>query len=80
MCELIFRENNDKYDDRVIEVGRWHERDDGSRFFSSVLDICPVNKEVRTDCGDSYMDYSVSFDVFMKIADKIKEIEGEKNE
>ena len=78
MCELIFRENNDKYDDKVIEVGRWHERNDGSKFFSSVLDICPVNKEVRTDCGDSYMDYSIDFDTFLEVADTIKKLRKER--
>ena len=78
MRELIFRENNDKYNVKVIEAGSWYKRDDGSKFFSSILDIDPINKEVRTDCGDSYMDYSISFDTFLTIAKKIKEIE-EKN-
>lgn len=75
MIELVFRENNDKYDDSVIEAGYWGKRNDGSEFFSSVLDIAPKAKEVRTDCGDSYMDYSIGFKEFLKIADKIKEIE-----
>lgn len=74
MSELIFRENDDKYDDKVIEAGRWYERNDGSKFFSSRLDISPTNKKVLTDCGDSYMDYSISFDDFLAIADKIREI------
>lgn len=74
MSGLIFRENNDKYDDRVIEAGYWCERNDGNRFFSSRLDISPINKKVRTDCGDSYMDYSISFDDFLAIADKIREL------
>lgn len=74
MSELIFRENNDKYDDKVIEAGNWYKRDDGSKFFSSKLDLSLINKEVRTDCGDTYMDYSVSFDDFLAIADKIREI------
>lgn len=72
MSGLIFRENNDKYDDKVIEAGNWYERNDGSKFFSSKLDISLTNKEVRTDCGDTYMDYSISFDDFLAIADKIR--------
>ena len=75
MSKLIFRENNDKYGDKVIEAGEWWERNDGSKFFSSRLDISPINKEVRTDCGDSYMDYSISFDDFLAVADKIRELE-----
>ena len=74
MSELVFRENNDKYDDKVIEAGEWWERDDDSKFFSSKLDISLTNKEVRTDCGDAYMDYSISFDDFLAIADKIREL------
>lgn len=74
MSGLIFRENNDKYGDKVIEAGNWYERDDGSKFFSSELDLSLTNKEVRTDCGDTYMDYSISFDDFLAIADKIREI------
>lgn len=74
MSGLIFRENNDKYGDKVIEAGNLYERDDGSKFFSSKLDISLINKEVRTDCGDHYMDYGISFDDFLAIADKIKEL------
>lgn len=73
--ELVFRENPDKYDDPVIEAGRWYEANDGKKFFSSILDISLVNKEVRTDCGDSYMDYSINFDAFLEIAEKIKELD-----
>ena len=64
--KIIFRENNDKYDNPVIECGNWFKRDDGSEFFSSILDIDSKNREVETDCGDSYMDYSISFDVDAK--------------
>lgn len=78
MKDLVFRENQDKYDDKVIEVGTWGERIDGSKFFSSMLDICPTNKEVRTDCGDSYMDYSISFEEFLAVANKIRELEDGK--
>lgn len=77
MSELIFRKNGDKYGDNVIEAGYWVERDDGSKFFSSMLDILLTNKEVRTDCGDTYMDYSITFDNFLAIADKIRELEEE---
>ena len=75
MRGLVFRENNDKYDSKVIEAGSWDERYDGSKFFSSILDIDPINKIVITDCGDSYMDYSIDFDTFLKISDKIRELE-----
>ncbi len=29
--------------------------------------------EVRTNCGDGYMDYNIPFDSFLKFADFIKE-------
>lgn len=74
MSRLVFRQNKDKYDDEVVEAGYWCERNDGSKFFSSRLDISMVNKEVRTDCGDSYMDYSINFDDFLAIADKVREL------
>lgn len=78
MGKLVFRENNDKYDEPVIEVGDWWVRDDGSRFFSAVLDIMPKEEQVLTDCGDTYMDYSISFDTILAVADKIKELRKEK--
>ena len=80
MKDLVFRENDNKHDVPVIEVGDWCERNDGSKFFSSLLDIDPVNKEVYTDCGDAYMDYSVSFETFLAIADKIRELERREDE
>lgn len=75
MKGLIFRENKDKYDNPVIECGNWFKRDDESEFFSSILDIDLKNREVETDCGDPYMDYSIGFDEFLAIADKIRELE-----
>lgn len=78
MSKLIFRENKDKYDEPVIEVGNWWVRDDGSRFFSVVLDIMPKENTVYTSCGDTYYDYGVSFDTILAVADKIKEIRKEK--
>lgn len=76
MEKLIFRENKDKYSERtVIECGYWSKRYDGSKFFSSVLDINLKDHEVETDCGDHYMDYSIGFDEFLAIADKIRELE-----
>lgn len=74
MSELIFRGNNDKYGHKVIEAGKWYEREDGSKFFSSKLDLSLTDKAVFTDCGDHYMDYGISFDDFLVIADKIKEL------
>lgn len=73
--ELIFRENNNKYDEPVIEVGHCMKRNDGSEFFSSTLDIMPKERMVYTDCGDSYMDYGISYDIFLAVANKIKELE-----
>ena len=77
MKKLIFRENKNKYYGRtVIECGYFDKRYDGSEFFSSIFDIDFKNREVETDCGDSYMDYSIGFDEFLAIADKIRELEG----
>lgn len=75
MSELIFRENKDKYEEPVIEVGHYMKRNDGSDFFSSTLDIMPKEKMVYTDCGDTYMDYGISFDIILAIADKIRKLE-----
>ena len=75
MEKLIFRENKDRYYGPVIECGYWFKRNDGSEFFSSIFDIDIKNREVETDCGDSYMDYSIGFDEFLAIADKIRELE-----
>lgn len=80
MEKLIFRENKDKYGIPVIEWGYWLKRDDGSELFSSILDIDLKNREVNTDCGDSYMDYSIGFDDFLAIADKIRELEAKYGE
>lgn len=79
MSKLVFRENPDKYDYKIIEAGFWHKRNDGSKFFGSILDIFPVEKEVQTDCGDMYYDYRIGFKEFLEIADKIRELEA-KNE
>ena len=78
MSKIIFRENYDEYDDKVIEAGRWWEISDDKKLFVSKLNIFPTDKEVRTDCGDSYMDYSISFDDFLAVADKIRELSNEK--
>lgn len=79
MSELVFRENKEKYDEEVIEVGHYCKRNNGETFFSSVLDIMPKEETVMTDCGDSYMDYSVDFDTFLAVANKIKELRKERN-
>ena len=79
MSKLIFRENKEKYEKTVIEVGHYEKRNDGSKFFYSVLDIWPDEDLVETDCGDPYMDYSIDFDTILAIADKIKEIRKEKD-
>lgn len=81
MEKLIFRESKDKYYGRtVIECGYWFKRNDGSKFFSSVLDLNLKDREVETDCGDHYMDYSIGFDEFLDIADKIRELDGKHGE
>lgn len=74
MSKLVFRENNDEYDGPLIEAGNWWKKDDGSKFFNTVLVIVPKKDYVLTDCGDAYYDYSISFDTFLEVADKIKEI------
>lgn len=74
--ELVFRENKDKYVKPCIEVGRWNKGNDGKAFFSTIVDICPSEKWVVTDCGDTYYDYSIGFDDLLAIADKIKEMKG----
>ena len=79
MDKLVFRKNADKYDEEVIEVGHYCKRNNGEIFFSSVLDIVPKEEIVMTDCGDSYMDYSVDFDTFLAVAGKIKELRKAKH-
>lgn len=74
MSKLVFRENNDEYDEPLIEVGNWWKRDDGLELFNTVLAIVPKKDCVRTDCGDAYYDYSISFDTILAVADKIKEL------
>lgn len=86
--ELVFRELEGgesifaEIDDtpvRCIGVGRWDKRNNGESFFSSQLYIVPKWNSVETNCGDSYMDYGISFDDFLAIADKIRELKkGEK--
>lgn len=86
--ELVFRElkgdecpftDGDYKPVRCIGVGRWCKRNNGEKFFSSELIIVPEWNSVETDCGDSYMDYSISFDDLLAIADKIRELKkGEK--
>lgn len=78
MNNLEFREQTDSDGDKYIEVGNFMNRDDGSEFFSSIFIIYPDDEKVRTDCGDSYMDYSVSFDSVLTIADKIKKLKDSK--
>lgn len=78
MSKLIFRENKDKYEKTVIEVGYYEKRNNGDRFFYSVLDIWPDEEFVETDCGDTYYDYNIDFDTILAVADKIKELRKEK--
>lgn len=78
MRKLVFRENNSKHDKPVIEAGNWWEKSNGERVFNSVLDIMPKEEFVLTDCGDAYMDYSISFDTILAVADKIKELRKRK--
>lgn len=73
-----FKEDKNIYEEPIIEVGNWCSRDNGSKFFSSELDIYPDKEQVMTNCGDGYYDYSVSFDTFLKVAEKIKELRKEK--
>ena len=78
MSKLIFRENKDKYEKTVIEVGYYEKSGDGSKFFYSALDIWPDEEFVETNCGDAYYDYDIGFDEILAVADKIKEIRKEK--
>lgn len=61
--------------EKIIKVGGWCGRNDGSKFFCSILEIHPDKKNVRTDCGDSYYDFDISFDTILTIAKKIKELQ-----
>ena len=79
MSELIFRENEEDYDEKVIEVGSYFKCNDGVTIFHTDLAIMPKEEIIMTDCGDTYYDYSISFDTILKIAEKIKEIRKEKD-
>lgn len=61
-----------------IEAGYEYKNNNGIPFFSANLVIKPREKEVWTNCGDAYYDYSIGFKEFLEIADKIKEIKEEK--
>ena len=86
--ELIFREcpeedcpfeDDDFNPIPSIEVGNWCKNNYGGDFFSPKLVIIPELDKVYTRCGDNYMDYGISFDDFLTIADKIRELKkGEK--
>lgn len=76
---MIIRENNTDYDERVFEVGSYVECADGRTIFSTALEIIPSEKVVRTNCGDAYYDFDISFDTILKIANKIKELRKERN-
>lgn len=78
--KLVFRNNPDKYDRDDIEVGYYAKANDGHEFFSSILDILPSDGIVMTDCGDTYMDYSIDFDVFLEVAEMIKSLRKERAE
>lgn len=75
---MIIKENNTDYDEKVFDVGDYIECNDGIRIFSTCMQIMPKEEIVMTDCGDTYYDYSIDFDTFLEIADKIKEIRKEK--
>ena len=57
-----------------IEVGHEYKRDNGVSFFIANFIIKPKEQKVWTDCGDPYMNFSVSFEEFLEIANKIKEL------
>ena len=77
---MIIRENNTDYDERVFEVGEYVECADGTEIFSTALEIIPSEKIVRTNCGDAYYDFGISFGMILKIANKIKELRKEEHE
>ena len=72
MRKLEFRESG-----QAIEVGEWWEMNDGVEIFHTYLIIKPAEEKVSTDCGDPYYDYSMGFDDFLAVANKIKELKGE---
>lgn len=85
--ETIFREDyNEEYDEeqddfvneKIIKVGKEWKCNNGEVIFSEDFWIHPKAKCVRTRCGDGYLDYSVSFDEFLAIADKIRELKEAK--
>ena len=76
---MIIKENNTDYDEKVFDVGDYIECNDGVRIFSTCLQIMPNEEQVMASCGDAYYDFGVSFDTFLEVADKIKEIRKGKN-
>ena len=73
MSELLFVKHGDD-----IEAGHEYKRSNGVPFFSANFIIKPNEKRVWADCGDPYMNFSVSFDEFLEIANKIEELKEEK--
>ena len=72
--QMLFIKNGDD-----IEVGYERERDDKTKYFSTILIIQPLERCVMTDCGDPYMDYGISFDELSEIMEKIKALDKKGN-
>lgn len=70
-------EQDDFVDKKIIKVGKEWKCNNGEVIFSEDFWLHPDKKCVRTRCGDSYMDYTISFDKFLQIADKIRELQKE---
>ena len=75
---MIIKENNTDYDEKVFDVGKYIECNDGVRIFSTCLQIIPNEKIVLTNCGDAYYDYSIDFDIFLEVAEMIKSLREER--
>lgn len=73
MSELLFVKHG-----KDIEAGHEYKNNNGIPFFSANIIIKPKEKKVLTNCGDAYYDYSIGFEEFLEIANKIKEIKETK--
>lgn len=75
---MIIKDTTEEHGERTFEVGNYIKCNDDRVIFSTALYIYPDEEEVATSCGDAYYDFSISFDTFLKVADKIKELRKEK--
>lgn len=77
---IIIRETNEYekgyYGDYIVEEKI--RTKGGKEYDRTRLDIDNKAEVVYTDCGDEFYDFGFSFDEFLQIADKIRELKEAK--